>query len=126
MTRESEKRAAQKYIAKKDRQVVYFPKGTAEAIRAQGVSVSGLCCDLVAAWLKDRGVAISAQVSEGIQGKNNPDQDEKPNPEPVQLAEELAGPHDNTIINTHTTPTARKGAAEVYNTPSVIDIDTFI
>ncbi|MBR3645225.1 MAG: hypothetical protein IKN54_02305 [Lachnospiraceae bacterium] len=118
-TSEAAKRAAVRYKNKKDSCMVYFPAGTAAAVRAQGVSVSGLCCDLVAGWLAERGVNIADYAP----------QDSTQAPE---SANKVKGAHTRDNIDTDTpqtaeTPTSAAGGASVgKGIPRIIDIDTFI
>lgn len=102
--------AADRYRETKDKAMIYFPKGTADAIRAQGESVSGLCCRLVAEWLQARGVAL----------------DPAKNPQPETQPERA------TASDTMNTPTGESAAGTVQETPTAgaefppLDLDLFL
>lgn len=92
---DAKKRATNKYRATKDLVNVYFPAGTAAAVRSQGVSVSGLCNDLVREWLRARGIEdVSIYiVDKGARAGTDPvrGDDLVQGSEPVQMADNTPG-----------------------------------
>ena len=107
----AQRAAADRYRDTKDKAMIYFPKGTADAIRAQGESVSGLCCRLVAEWLTARGVTLDP----GERAKN---------PQPERAT---AAASDTMII-----PTGESDAETLEETPTAgtefppLDLDLFL
>ena len=121
-TSSAAKKAACKYRAKKDQVVIYLPAGTAAAVRAQGVSVSGLCCDLVARWLADRGIVIDSSARPSVdagQGETGA-QDQQTAPQGERIADnvEQAQAEQAEQVQTDTQPETVQG---VVNT---VDDDT--
>ena len=115
--------ATKKYKKKHDNCMVYFPLGTADAVRDQGASVSGLCKKLVAAWLAERGVVLDQEPRkdqpEKISGKNPRE------PEPVIITPGAPELDIKPGKDQHTTPA---GGQISPDTPQngIIDIDTFL
>lgn len=111
----AQRAAADRYRDTKDKAMIYFPKGTADAIRAQGESVSGLCCRLVAEWLQARGVALDP----GERAKN---------PQPETQPERATAATSDTM----NTPTGESDAETMEETPTAgaefppLDLDLFL
>lgn len=115
----AKKDATNRYRAKKDAVMIYLPQGTADAIRAQGESVSGLCCRLVAEWLTVRGVAL----------------DPAKNPQPETQPERATASRQASTAaasDTMNTPTGESDAETVEETPAAgaefppLDLDLFL
>ena len=113
--------AVARYNKRFDRVAINLPKGTAAAVRAQGVSVSRLVCELVASWLDSRGVEV-------IESDLAPINDGQNKPNAPQAAQNPMEPRrENNIHNDNSTAhTAPQAPAGGDNYPDIIDIDSFI
>lgn len=118
----AKKDATNRYRAKKDAVMIYLPQGTADAIRAQGESVSGLCCRLVAEWLTARGVTLDP---------NDRAKNSQPETQPERATASRQAP-TAAASDKMNTPTGESDAETVGETPTAgaefppLDLDLFL
>ena len=125
-TTKAAQNATNKYKKKFDNCMIYLPPGTAAAVREQGASVSGLCNELIMAWLEERGVTI--EQAKRSAGKDQQEKETKQKePKQVERApgtqpESAAHPVD--VSGVEVPPVKEQEKPPVND--SIIDIDTFL
>lgn len=125
-TTKAAQNATNKYKKKFDNCMIYLPPGTAAAVREQGASVSGLCNDLISAWLAERGVTIEQATPKRSAGKDQREKEPKQK-EPEQV-EQAPGTHPEPAahpVDVSPVPPVKEQAPPLVN-DSIIDIDTFL
>lgn len=122
-TTKAAQNATNKYKKKFDNCMIYLPPGTASAVREQGASVSGLCNELITAWLAERGVTIEQATP-----KRSAVKDQREKEPPKKEPEQAPGAHPEPAahpVDVSPVPPVKEQAPPLVN-DSIIDIDTFL